>query len=338
MIGIRVDANKYIASGHLMRCLSIADAIILHEDLVFLTSDQFAVEMIRCRGYEVVLLREDWKNKEKELDQIIEEIKSKSIRLLLIDSYQVTFTYLNSIRNVTKVAYIDDLNRFKYPVDIVINYSIYADEFEYSKEIECLRGTRYAPLRKQFDISKHVLEQSKRNRCVNRQILITSGATDPFCVSEKIVEAILAEPCLEEYRVVLIRGSFCKDHIYRFKDLSNRFIERENVENMAELMLASSMAVSAGGSTLYELCACCVPTVIFIYADNMRGNAKGFSDRGVMHYAGDVREEKDIIQVIIDKLILIHKNREEREEMIRKMNDLRCGKGAAYLAEKLTNV
>lgn len=51
MIYIRVDMNPAIATGHLMRCLSIADvARGIGEDTTFLTTGDNPARMIRDRG------------------------------------------------------------------------------------------------------------------------------------------------------------------------------------------------------------------------------------------------------------------------------------------------
>ncbi len=75
MIVFRADANEYIASGHVMRCLSIADALFsLGEEVAFITSDENATEMIRNRGHKAICLNTDWNDKEGELDRIIPEL------------------------------------------------------------------------------------------------------------------------------------------------------------------------------------------------------------------------------------------------------------------------
>ena len=64
MIAIRVDANEQIASGHVMRCLSIADALQeLGVETLFFTSDYYAEEIIEKRGFPAICLNNDWNDK-----------------------------------------------------------------------------------------------------------------------------------------------------------------------------------------------------------------------------------------------------------------------------------
>ena len=61
VIAIRVDMNPIIATGHIMRCLSIADAIVeLGERVIFVTADDYPIEVIKQRGHEVVVLGTNW--------------------------------------------------------------------------------------------------------------------------------------------------------------------------------------------------------------------------------------------------------------------------------------
>lgn len=62
-----------------------------------------------------------------------------------------------------------------------------------------------------------------------------------------------------------------------------------NVNNMAELMSECDAAISAAGSTLYELCATQTPTITYILADNQILGAESFERNGVLKNAGDVR-------------------------------------------------
>lgn len=340
MVGIRVDANEYIASGHIMRCLSIADALLeLGEDVVFFTSDDSAADLIKKRGFKAVLIPSKWDHKDEEIEDLIRKLDVYKPRIMLVDSYQVTENYLRRLHEVVRVAYIDDLNSFDYPVDIVINYSIYAEDIDYPKNKVYLLGIEYAPLRKQFDLSDKLIDKTIERRRESKQILVTTGASDPYHVAEKIISGILNEPKLRDYRIAVVKGrywdKFGKDSIKA--DQLNRVDSFENVENMAELMLNSSMAVSAGGSTLYELCACLVPTVTFSCADNQLGNVKCFAERRIMYYVGDARTSDDYHNKIINRLTELSENRSIYEKSIEKMKEMHCAGGAIRIAEAISS-
>ena len=340
MVGIRVDANEYIASGHVMRCLSIADALLeLGEDVIFFTSDDSAADLIENRGFKNVLINSNWDYKDEEIEDLIRELDIYKPRILLVDSYQVTENYLRRLHEVVRVAYIDDLNSFDYPVDIVINYSICAEDIDYPKNKEYLLGTEYVPLRKQFNLPDEVIDKAIERRHESKQILVTTGASDPYHSAEKIISGILNEPKLQDYRIAVVMGKYwgnSEENAIKDSHL-NRVVIFENVENMAELMLGSTLAVSAGGSTLYELCACVVPTVTFSYVDNQLGNVKGFSEREIMFYAGDVRISDDCYNVIENRLTELSENRSIYEKSIEKMKEMHCAGGAIRIAEAISS-
>ena len=132
-IYIRADMNEVIATGHVMRCLSIADAAKEQgKEAVFIVADEKPIEILKKRGYEAIVLHTLWNNMDKELEVLLPLIKEKNIKKLLVDSYQVTKNYLQSLEEVTEVFYLDDLDAFEYPVSNVICYANYYSKLSYS--------------------------------------------------------------------------------------------------------------------------------------------------------------------------------------------------------------
>ena len=88
--------NNQIATGHVMRCLAIADALRqLDENVIFLLADKEAVPLIESRGFNHIILNTQWDNMDDEIPVILSIIKTKKINKLLIDSYKVTKNYLS---------------------------------------------------------------------------------------------------------------------------------------------------------------------------------------------------------------------------------------------------
>ena len=102
--------NDTIATGHMMRCLAIADAAkSIGQSTVFILADNEAVGLLKERGYEYIVLDTDWNNMESEIGILEQLILKWKINRILIDSYQVTKSYLQKLQKLTEVYYIDDL-------------------------------------------------------------------------------------------------------------------------------------------------------------------------------------------------------------------------------------
>lgn len=167
LIGIRADANSIIATGHVMRCITIARQLVkLGENVTFFMADEeskavydlYAADLHGCTP---VVLGSSWDDKMGEVEVLTAALRERGVRALLVDSYSVTCGYFRELRRVCPVAYIDDLGKEAYPVDLLINYSGYYKELGYEKmyagkrneggqPTQFLLGLKYAPLREQF--------------------------------------------------------------------------------------------------------------------------------------------------------------------------------------------
>lgn len=341
MIGIRVDANKEIATGHVMRCLSIAFGMKnVDIDCVFITVDENAKQIVSSHGFEVICLNSQWNVLDKEAKQLVEVIQEYKIDKLIIDSYYVTVQYLERLIAYTKVIYIDDMNFFRYPVSMVINYNIYYEIFSYPEiysrtETQLLLGCRYAPLREEFKSIKPSYRE------MVKKIFVTTGGTDQYNVSGKLINRIIEDKLFKgiEFHIVVGRLNSNLEYLKELSDRCNSIVLHQDVKNMSELMISCDIAITAGGSTMYELCACSVPAISFSFADNQLYGVEGFAKEELMTYAGDVRknEEKCIYNLIayIQKYIANPKVRRKKAINMRKKVD---GNGVSRIVKAIIDL
>lgn len=331
-IYIRVDMNPVIATGHVMRCLSIADEICrIGGKVVFITADECPVEMIGERGYETLILHSDWQNMEGELPQLFDLIREYEIKNLLVDSYQVTSDYLQVLKEKLQVTYLDDLDEFDYPVNQLICYANYYDSFSYGKKNEkdgYYLGMKYVPLRGVFQNCA----PKEINESVNK-VLLLSGGSDSYNIIEKMVEHFKDN---KNVTLITICGRFYEGYeelVERYKAYPN-LVFRQNVSNLEDYMKDADLAVSAGGTTLYELSAVGTPTISYSFADNQLYNVKQFAKDEMIEYAGDVRYE-DIFAKIEELYHKYNHNKELRAVRSATMQQKVDGRGAERIAKVL---
>jgi UDP-2,4-diacetamido-2,4,6-trideoxy-beta-L-altropyranose hydrolase len=248
--------------------------------------------LIEEQGFTVICLDTIWNDLDKETAKMSKLIIEHKIEKLLIDSYFVTYDYLKSLNERTYVIYIDDLNAFIYPCSVLINYNIYADRLDYPSRYpntKLLLGPKYAPLRVEFlNLLPRIVQDEVES------VLITTGGNDPYNVAGQLVEQMQRYSDLQKLRINVVAGRF-SEHITELQELSKKYTNvtvHINPNSMAELMRRCDIAVSAGGTTLYELCACGTPTVVFSMADNQTAAVSAFSD-GYMLGCGDYRDDGD---------------------------------------------
>ena len=334
MIFIRTDTNQTIATGHLMRCISIAEgARSLGEDALFFLADENGTELLKNRGFSYEVLGTAWNHMEEELPVLIPLLKKHNVKRLLIDSYSVTASYFKTLSSVTEVWYLDDLNAFHYPVQGLICYANYYEKYDYPQNypgVELLLGTSYVPLRPEFrDLPTHTASESIQ------KLLLLSGGADP----ENVLERLLSGLELSGYEKVDV---VCGRYYQKYEKLKKSYAFSQNIRihqtvpTLYAMMQEADLAVSAGGTTLYELCAVGTPTICYSMADNQLDNVRQFEKDGLMYYAGDARQDGFVSGVREGLCFYENLSREKRMELSRRMQRMVDGGGAKRIARRLT--
>lgn len=346
MFLIRADGNAKIGAGHLMRCLTIADALRRQtnegRDILFVCADRQSAQLAESRGYESFVLESDPRNMEAELSawHNVPDINKKT-NVILIDSYFVTKRYLQEIKKYGHVTLLDDLGEQCFPADRIVNYNVFADRKHYealyaTAETELILGGDYVPIRPQFR------EKPYRIREQAEHILITTGGGDIDNIAGQILRK-LEEKAAEKIagRILnyhLIIGSF-NPHFEELKALEKKFSNihiYRNVQNMAELMRRCDLAVTAGGSTVYELAAVGIPFICFSYAENQERMAEYIGKEGIACFAGAFHKEPETtLERIADQAVALIQDYCKRNICYLKEIRLIDGTGAERLAKLL---
>lgn len=246
-----------------------------------------------------------------------------------MDSYRVTRRYLKWLQERIWTSYVDDINAFLYPVDGLVCYANYWKKFNYEKRYagtELRMGMAYVPLRKAFErcAPKQINEQIEK-------VLVLSGGSDPYDMIRRTVRTISMEIDAE---IDVICGAYYP----RYETICKEYRQHEKihfhraVDNVEMYMKNADIAISAGGMTLYELCACGTPAISYSMADNQLDNVRQFETDGLIPYAGDAREtlvEEELASVLQQRA----KSRLWREERSRRMQRIVDGNGAGRIAE-----
>lgn len=346
MFFIRADANSEIATGHVMRCLTIADELKLRgKEVCFITADHFPDEIIRKRGYTSICLNSRWDNLEEELfnnEIFINMLKKDNVEGIIVDSYYVFSEYLATLNNVCKTVYIDDIFALnEYPVDFLINYNIYGKKLDYKSKCllntKLLLGSSYAPLRKEFQSIKPILRKEVK------AVFISTGGADKYNIAGKILSEVIKNSSRDymDMEFHVISGSMNTNLTYLLNLQGNNkgIYIHQNVSNMSEIMQLCDIAVSACGSTMYELCACGLPIITYSFADNQLPGVKGFEEEGVALNCGDVRDGIDkVIGKILENVLKLKDNYKLKEKLSFKSLNVIDGRGVKRIVDEIMEV
>lgn len=339
MIWIRADGGREIGTGHIMRCLSIAEALRdMGEEVCFLTADDEAVPLLEARGQSYWVLGSSWRDLEGELGTLLPLLHKSGKGVFLVDSYYVTPEYLRQAGSLMPVCYIDDLGTSGLPVNWLVNYNIFARRSLYGQDIrktEYLLGTEYAPLRREFQSAwRPVRDKAKR-------VLVTTGGSDRYDLAGQILRQALSEPevCRLEYCVV--SGAY-NPHLPQLLELEKRYENVHvfsNVSRMAELMQSCDIAVTAGGSTMYELCAVGIPILCFSFVDNQERIVEGFRQHQAAGFAGNyLTQGEKMIPLLTEQIAQLQNSLELRRSLSSQERKLVDGQGAWRIADRLVRV
>lgn len=245
-------------------------------------------ERLKGEGFEVVEIENGYPHP-ADLNATKAVLKENPNAWCVIDGYHFDGKFHGSIRqNGNRVLVIDDVADLDfYNADAILNQNIKAVELKYNcpPETKLLLGTRYALLRKEFlqwqGWQREIPE-------IARKILITMGGGDLFNQTLKAIRAV-ERISIENLQIKAVIGASNPD----LADLQN-VVEKSSLDielifdanDMATLMAWADMAISAAGSTCWELCFMSVPTILIVTANNQIGIAEGLSELGFAENLG----------------------------------------------------
>lgn len=320
----RTDASLQIGTGHVMRCLSLADAMRTRGALCrFICRAQIGhlEEVIRSRGYGVSLLpfrpgREglglvndgstpyahwlgaSWQDDSTQTLAALAE--TSSCDWLVVDHYALDSNWERRVGGACRrLMVIDDLADRPHDCDLLVDQNlgrIAADYIDYvPAKCKILAGSQYALLRPEFS---RLRAQSLRRRdsvFEVRHLLISLGGVDKDNATGDVLAALQPSDLPANCRITVVMGpnapwlESVKKQAALMPWLTRVLV---NVQNMAQLMLESDLAIGAAGTTSWERCCMGLPSIVLSLADNQSAIAARLSEAGAaltISVDGDLR-------------------------------------------------
>jgi len=282
-IVIRTDASIEIGTGHVMRCLTLANKLINNgSEVTFICRDLpgNSVSYIRNQGIEVVILKDNYSFTSQ---QILQSFKHKP-DLLIVDHYEINFLWESQMRPfVKKIMVIDDLANRKHDCDLLLdqNYLFnYENRYNGLVPIDCkqLLGPNYLLIRNEFKKSKSNIKFSPERV---KNILVFFGGSDATNETEKTILAL--EEIIDLYgfclHVVVGNSNPNKKKIESLCNKLNNTNFYCQVNNISELMVNADLAIGAAGTTTWERCYLSLPSIVIVIAENQIEIAKSVADK-----------------------------------------------------------
>jgi len=314
-IAIRTDASANIGSGHLMRTLALADELRARgANCIFICREcpDFLQGMVRTHGHKLTMFTESttiW----NEIDDAVQTMAlcgSDSTTWMIVDHYQLSASWEATIRaHVPRLMVIDDLANRVHVCDLLMNQNLGRSTVDYADLVpeycSVLLGPSYALLRPQFS---EVRERSKANRKHRnpRNILISLGGTDPVNATCAVLGALRYATLPEDSRLHIVLGEnspFRNEVELKCLELPWPTTISLGVSDMAALMAEADIAISAGGSTLWELFCAGVPTIAIKTADNQGHSCRAIAQAGAAYVVDAVTELPAALPLLLRDLL-----------------------------------
>lgn len=318
LVVIRADASQTIGSGHIMRCLTLAERLRLKGAEVSFICRGFKgnlAEEIKNKGFKVHLLNlvEDRKldlihsenawletNSKSDAEETVQVLKDyqETIDWLIVDHYRIDFQWESFVRKWTRqIIVIDDLANRKHDCDILLDQNYYCNLTEryeglVSQKCTLFLGPRYLLLRDEFYNARRKIKV--RSGKVSN-ILIFYGGADATNETEKCLSVLLDYIDSQlEINVVIGCSNPNRNHIERICSSMSNVHYYCQISNMAELINKADLAFGAGGSAMWERCFLGLPSIVTITAENQRETTQAADELGAIFNLGWYEELSEV--------------------------------------------
>lgn len=314
-IVFRVDASLQIGTGHVMRCLTLAQALKTAGArcrFVCRAHEGHLIEHITGQGFDATALpigapdiREvlggpthaAWLGCSTSADaqQTLAAFEGQHIDGLVVDHYALDATWEALVRpRVSHLMVVDDLADRPHRCDMLLDPNLGRHATDYAACVppacRILAGPRYALLRPEFAALRGYSLQ-RRSAPELHQVLITLGGVDRSDATGRVLAALRDGDLPPSCRLTVVMGAHAP-WLERVRDLAVQMPWPTEVlvgvADMAQRMADADLSIGAAGGTAWERCCLGVPTLLIVLADNQRPGALALEAAGAAWLLGDV--------------------------------------------------
>lgn len=300
-IVFRADASIQIGTGHIMRCLTLANALKnkgaecqficrKHEGnlIQFVQEKGFQVHALAAQRsslsttsnpqpFSPSLAHAEWLGvaQSEDAEECIGILKEMQPDWLIVDHYAIDATWEKLLRPYyRKLMVIDDLADRFHQCDLLLDQTLGREAKDYSRWVSdrcvLLCGAKYALLRPEFaELRTYSLSRRKTRHFQN--LLISMGGVDKDNVTSLILKSLPSCSLPDDCHITVVMGSTAP-WLEKVKAVASGLPwltdVKVNVSNMAQLMADSDIAIGAAGATSWERCCLGLPTIMIILAEN----------------------------------------------------------------------
>ena len=335
LVVFRCDASIHIGSGHIMRCLTLADTLSengasccficrLHEGNM--------VDYIKQRGYEThdlpipkqitrnakfepfdyqQWLGADIHSDASETLKILKKISESPVSWIIVDHYALDKTWEQTLRpHCKRIMVIDDLANRNHDCELLLDQNLgrSKDDYKNLTPTKCTRliGSQYALLRPEF-AEQRESSITRRQTPKLEKLLITLGGVDKDNITECILNNIQNSNLSRDCKIVIVMGihspwvGAVKQQAAKMRWKTEVLI---NIEDMALLMAESDLCIGAAGTSSWERCCVGLPSLLITLAENQKLIAKSLHKYHAAIYLGDHNNTRSYsISTVLNKFL-----------------------------------
>lgn len=359
LIVFRADANPQIGTGHVMRCLALAEALSAQgAHCVFLCRALGLGDIadhIRAAGHQLIALPEGpavppatnapahahwlphgWQYDAQRCRQELADLPA--IDWLVVDHYALNADWERSLRPLTrKILVITDLADRLHECDMLLDANLAPPEIDrHSRYLPAscqqLLGPRHALLRPEFAQQRSAALKRAIPAHASRLLIMFGGADCDDLTGQTLT--LLSELALAVDIDVVIGPLY--PHQQTLEKIMSRLPGarlHHAPENIAVLMSAADLSIGSPGTTCWERCTLGLPSITIAVADNQEAMAQILSRRGAHLYLGRATNLKP--DALAEAIRLLTENQGWRTSMRKQAADLCDGRGPSRVASQM---
>jgi UDP-2,4-diacetamido-2,4,6-trideoxy-beta-L-altropyranose hydrolase len=356
-IVFRTDASTWIGTGHVMRCLTLADALRERgAQCTFICRPHTGhlMALVTQRGHHTLSLTAadnveqpcptqpphaswlgtDWK---KDAQECVRVLGNEFADWLIVDHYALDQRWEKTMRTACKrLMVIDDLADRPHDCDLLLDQNPARTAEDYigllTPHSLTFIGPQFALLRPEFarlrdySLSRRVRPQLKR-------LLVSMGGVDQDNVTGGVLGALQGCKLPHDLIITVVMGPYAPwlDEVKKQAARMPTPVQvLTSVNNMAQLMADSDLAIGAAGGTAWERCCLGLPSIIFVLADNQQAGAHFLENAGASLTLQSAEDIRDLMQNSFFSNAPYH-----LEKISLQARQLTQGTGVGYLTDEL---